>query len=160
MSKYVARLYQQNIDPSRRNLVAVIAAREDSKFALKLLKDNEVVIYEKVIDQMLACWYLDKDKLVYMEDLASRKIFYVKVRYGELGEVREFQLPAGDDDDIFALKNPITASLDPLIEQYPCEDKEVLRALITSETSQVNKAPELFIICSLPNKVFILTGNG
>ena len=107
---------------------------------------------------MPACWYLDKEKLVYMEDLASRKIFYVKVRYGELGEVRIFQLP--EDDDNFALKNPITASLDPLIEQYPCEDKEVLRALITSETSQVNKAPELFIICSLPNKVFILTGNG
>ena len=51
---------------------------------LKLLKQNEEAIYEKVLDRMPACWYLFKDEFIYMEDLASNKITVVRLARGEL----------------------------------------------------------------------------
>ena len=73
-----------NEDASRRNLVAVIQMTNEQKFHLKLLKQNEEAIYEKVLDRMPACWYLFKDEFIYMEDLASNKITVVRLARGEL----------------------------------------------------------------------------
>lgn len=151
MSKYAARLYQRNMDPSRRNLVAVVQA-VDNKFVIKLLKDNEEVVYSQTLDRMPACWHLDKNQLVYMENFESRKISYVKVTQGELGITKEFTLPEG----LNVAKN-ITATLDPMIEAHPCGDKAALRQLIDSSRSQHGE-PEQFLISSLPNRVFVLAG--
>ena len=60
-SQYIARCFQQNLDPSRRNLVAVIEAAEESRYSLKVLTDENQVVFEKSLDSVLASWYLGAD---------------------------------------------------------------------------------------------------
>lgn len=81
-AKYVARCMMINEDASRRNLVAVIQMTNEQKFQLRLLKENEESIYEKILDKMPACWYLAKEEFAYMEELSSNKITVVRLASG------------------------------------------------------------------------------
>ena len=100
-SHYVANLIQKNIDPSRRNLAAVIERTPESKFNLKLLTDNDLVLFEKLLIAMPECWYVHDGLLTWMEDLDSNTIHVVRIApYGELKYVKEFKV--NPDDFVFA----------------------------------------------------------
>ena len=135
-AKYIARCFMINEDPSRRNMVAVIQKTDAGKFHLKVLKQDDVTAFEVLLDKMPASWYLAKEDFLYQEDLASNKVTLVNFKFGEVNIVKEFQLP----DDI-VIKKPISANLDTMIEKHPCEDKQALRDLISSEEGPI-QVPE------------------
>ena len=75
------------------------------------MKEGEVVIYDKLYDQMPSCWYLTKDEFIYMPEQASSKLVHVRFEKGEVTSVKEFQLPDG-----VVIKSPINANLDLMVE--------------------------------------------
>ena len=109
-----------------------------------------MAIFDKLYDQMLYCWHLTKDEFIYMPEQASGKIVHIRVLKGEVTSVKEFQLP----EDI-AIKSPISANLDTLVESFNLDDKQALRDLISSEAEAV-KSPEMMRITCMRNKIFFL----
>ena len=100
------------------------------------------------------CWYLTSTDLTYMPDKVSGKIVHVQVsKTGDVKTAKEFTLPAGA-----VIKNPIPYNMDAFVESHSCEDKQALRDLI-SANANVEELPETMLICSMRNKIFILTEN-
>ena len=162
-AKYVARCMMINEDASRRNLVAVIQMTAEQKFQLRLLKENEESIYERIFDKMPACWYLAKEEFAYMEELSSNKITVVRLNRGEVRKrpgteedfVQELRLPA----DI-VIKNPVqNEGLDALIEAHSCTDKQALKDLIKSEQNPIEPPSQTIISC-LKNQMFFIAESG
>lgn len=82
------------------------------------MKEGEVAIYDKLLDQMPGCWNLTKDEFIYMPELSSSKLVHVRFERGEVTSVKEFQLPDG-----VSIKSPISANLDLLVESQKDENK-------------------------------------
>ena len=132
-----------------RNYIAVIQVTPTSKLLLKVLNKDGFSVYEKQLDRVIESWLLTKDQFFFLEDLASNIITYVKLD-GE-AQVKYFKLPPK-----VVFKRPITASMEPLVQAHPSEDKQALRDLISSEYGPV-KPPEENMMAVIYDKLYFIT---
>ena len=87
---------------------------------------TENIIYEKKLDKMLDCWYLSgNNRLLFMEDLGSRKITFVNLA-GASTATKTFVLP-GD----VRVARRLSHSLEGLVRRHHCPDKQLLRDFIS-----------------------------
>ena len=78
VDNYIARCDARE-DFTQRNFTAVIQIAPKSQFSLKVLSQDGNIVYEKLLESVVDCWILSHDRFIYIEDLDSRKISYVKL---------------------------------------------------------------------------------
>ena len=98
---------------------------------------------------MLESWHLERDRLVYQEDLSSNIITYVRLYTDQEPAVYKFTLPR----DI-TIKRRTVANNELYIQMHPCEDKDALRNLINQKVGE--KAPEDFLMTFVDNRLVIV----
>ena len=93
---------------------------------------DEKIVYEKKLNKMLDCWYLSShNRLLFMEDLGSRKITFVNLPraeiygMGDTTSTKTFILP-GD----VKLAKRLSHNLEGIVRRHGCPDKQLVRDYI------------------------------
>ena len=133
----------------------MIEVAAGNKFSLKVLTFDGQAVYEKLLDEVIDCWMLTVDSLFYQQHYADNMITYVKLsNKAEEVQVKHFKLPA----DV-VIKDHITASMEPFVEDHRSEDKQALRNLIKKEVDGAVREPVIHMMASIDDKVSLVCEN-
>ena len=113
---------------------------------------KEKVIYEKKLSKMLDCWHLSSNRLLFMEDLGSRKIEFLNLAKASVAR-KTFELPG----DVRMVKR-LSHNLESMVHRFHCPDKQLLRDFIRRQVG--DPEPEQFLMVMVGFRIALILHDG